>query len=149
MVQGEDNRQMHRCTGWMPPVRTTSAHLHHSHHFTPYALPSSTLPIYPGLGQAPSMLACIRGALYMYTVLLLFNRLFSRTAWVSWHQKGKPFCILMKEEMMGWQWHCWTICKSFAPRFRQMTMPVPHCSVFTGRMLFLPLNQQCQNTEAT
>jgi len=27
--------------------------------FTPDALPGTTLPIYPGLGQAPSMLACI------------------------------------------------------------------------------------------
>jgi len=27
--------------------------------FTPDALPAATLPLYPGLGQAPSMLACI------------------------------------------------------------------------------------------
>jgi len=27
---------------------------------------------------------------------------FSRTTWVGWHQKGKPFWILL---MMGWQWH--------------------------------------------
>jgi len=26
-------------------------------------------------------------------------------------------------------------------------MPVPHDSVFTGRMPFLPPNQQCQRTE--
>jgi len=32
-----------------------------------------------------------------------FNGLFSRTNWVSQHQKGKPFWILMKQEMMGWQ----------------------------------------------
>jgi len=30
---------------------------------------------------------------------------FSRTTWVSWHQKGKPCWILLKWEMMGWQWH--------------------------------------------
>jgi len=30
---------------------------------------------------------------------------FSRTTWVSQHQKGKPFWILMKQEIMGWQWH--------------------------------------------
>ena len=24
---------------------------------------------------------------------------------VSWHQKGKQLWILMKQEMMGWQWH--------------------------------------------
>jgi len=26
-------------------------------------------------------------------------------------------------------------------------MPAPHLSFFTGRMLFLPPNQQCQSTE--
>jgi len=30
---------------------------------------------------------------------------FSRTTWVSRHQKGKPFWILLQQEMMGWQWH--------------------------------------------
>jgi len=41
------------------------------------------------------------------TLLLLdpFNGLSSRTTWVSWHQKGKPFWILLEQEMMGWQWH--------------------------------------------
>ena len=42
----------------------------------------------------------------------------------------------------------WDICKS-APRSRQITMPAPHHSVFTGRMPFLPPNQQCQSTEAS
>jgi len=40
----------------------------------------------------------------------------------------------------------WTICKSFAPRYRQITTPVPHHSVFTGRMPFLPPNQRHQST---
>ena len=40
----------------------------------------------------------------------------------------------------------WAICKS-APRSRQIAMPAPHHSVFTGRMPFLPLNQQRQSTE--
>jgi len=41
----------------------------------------------------------------------------------------------------------WAICKS-ASRSRQITMPVPHhSSFFTGRMPFLPPNQQCQSTE--
>jgi len=34
-----------------------------------------------------------------------------------------------------------------APRFRQITMPAPYHSVFTGRMPFLPPNQQRQSTE--
>jgi len=40
----------------------------------------------------------------------------------------------------------WAICKS-APRSRQITMPAPHHSVFTGWMPFLPPNQQRQSTE--
>jgi len=39
------------------------------------------------------------------TCIHTFNGLFSRTTWVSRHQKGKPFWILLKQEMMGWQWH--------------------------------------------
>jgi len=31
--------------------------------FMPNALPGTTFPIYPGLGQAPNMLACIPGGL--------------------------------------------------------------------------------------
>jgi len=34
-----------------------------------------------------------------------FNGLFSRTTWVSQHQKGKPFLILLDKQMIGWQWH--------------------------------------------
>jgi len=43
----------------------------------------------------------------------------------------------------------WTICKSFAPCSRQITTPLPHHSVFTGQMSFLPPNQQRQSTEET
>jgi len=39
------------------------------------------------------------------TTLNPFNGLFSRTTWVSQRQKGKPFWILLEQEMMAWQWH--------------------------------------------
>jgi len=42
----------------------------------------------------------------------------------------------------------WAVCKS-APRSRQITMPAPHHSVFTGQMPFLPPNQQHQSTECS
>ena len=50
---------------------------------------------------------------------------------------------------MSWQWHQLEhmVCKSYASRSRQLAMPVPHHSVFTGRMLFLPPNQKRQSTE--
>jgi len=43
-------------TNWCP-------HLCHPTIFMPDALPGTTLPIYPGLGQAPNMVACIPGGL--------------------------------------------------------------------------------------
>jgi len=39
---------------------------------------------------------------YYYIHLTAF---YSRTTWVSWYQKGKPFWILLEQEMMGCQWH--------------------------------------------
>jgi len=78
------------------------------------------------------------------TLLQPFNSLFSRTTWLCWHQKGKPFWILLEQEMMWWQWHqldhMQIIC---------ITIPVPYHSVFTGWMPFLPLNQQRQSTKGT
>ena len=40
-----------------------------------------------------------------YTHTQLFNGLFPSTTWVGRYQKDKPFWILLKQEMMGWQWH--------------------------------------------
>jgi len=79
--------------------------------------------------------------------LHLFHALFSRTTWVSRHQKGKPFWILLEQEMMGWQWlqldHMQIICTSLQTDNHTST----HHSIFTGRMPFLPPNPQRQSTE--
>jgi len=40
----------------------------------------------------------------------------------------------------------WAICKS-APRSRQITTPAPYNCFFTGRVPFLPPNQQRQSSE--
>jgi len=39
--------------------------------FMPDAFPDTTLPMYPGLGQVPNMLACIPGGLVAYLVAWL------------------------------------------------------------------------------
>jgi len=55
--------------------------------------------------------------------------------------------ILLKQETVSGSGISWSMCKS-ASRFRQIIMPVPHhSSFFTGRMPFLPPNQQRQSTE--
>ena len=52
---------------------------------------------------------------------------FCGTTWSSLHLKGKPFWILMKQEMMRWQWHqldhMQIICTS---------LQTPHHSAFYG-----------------
>jgi len=63
------------------------------------------------------------------------------------HQKGKT--NLDFNEARGGSGISWAICKSFAADFRQITMPAPHHSIFTGQMLFLTPNQQCQTQKAS
>jgi len=75
-----------------------------------------------------------------------FNGPFSGATRVSRYQKGKPMWILLKQETVSCSGISWAICKS-APRSRPITTPAPHHSVFTGRMPFLPPNQQRQSTE--
>jgi len=76
-----------------------------------------------------------------------FNGPLSRTTRVSQYQKGKPIWILLKQETVSGSRISWAICKS-ARHSRQITMPAPH-QFFTGRMPFLPPNQQRQITEGT
>ena len=63
-------------------------------------------------------------------------------------RKVKPIWILLKQETVSGSKIRWAICKS-APCSRQISTPAPHRSVFTGRMPFLPPNQQRQSTEGT
>jgi len=80
-----------------------------------------------------------------------FNRHFSRTTWVSRHWKGKPFWILLEQEMTGWQWHqldhMQIICTSTQTDNHNSTGTSP--LIFTGQMPFLPPNQQRQSTQGT
>ena len=75
------------------------------------------------------------------SVLLLshwFNGLFSRTTWVSQYQKSKTSLDLntaRDDGVLGWQWHQLDYMQS-APRFRQITTPTPHHSMF-GVVLLL------------
>ena len=72
-----------------------------------------------------------------------FNGPFSGTTGPT---KVKPIWIILKQETVSGSGISWAICKS-APRSRHITTPEPHHSFFTGRMPFLPPNQQRQSTE--
>ena len=81
---------------------------------------------------------------YAHTHAHQFNGPLSGTTRVSRYHKGKPIWILLKQETVSGSGISWAICKP-APRSRQITTPAPHRSVFTGRMPFLPPNEQRQN----
>jgi len=85
---------------------------------------------------------------YYYVRLTAF---FSRTTWVSQAgtRKENHSEFYWIKRRWGGSGISWTICKSFASHSRQITTPVPHHSVFRGRMPFLPLNQQHQSTEGS
>jgi len=73
-----------------------------------------------------------------------FNGPLSGTTQVSWYQKGKTNLDFTGARDSEWQWHQLGMCKS-APRSSQH----PTIQFFTGRMPFLPPNQQRQSTEGT
>jgi len=65
------------------------------------------------------------------------------------YQKGKTSLDLSEarhDGVLGCSGISWTIFKQSAFCFRQIITPTPHHEIFTGRMLFLTPNQQCQST---
>jgi len=59
-------------------------------------------------------------------------------------RKVKPIWILLKQETVSGSGISWAICKCAPDKYHSSTPPL---SFFTGRMPFLPPNQQCQSTE--
>ena len=76
-----------------------------------------------------------------------FNSLLSGTTRVSQYQKGTTNLDFTEARGSEWQWHHlghMQVCTSLQTDNHASTPP--H-SFFTGRMPFLPPNQQCQSTE--
>ena len=86
----------------------------------------------------------------VFTVLThtrAFNGLFSRTTRVSRNQKGKTSLDFTEARDSEWQWHQldhMQVCTWLQTDNHASTPPL---SFFTGRMPFLPPNQQRQSTE--
>jgi len=82
-----------------------------------------------------------------YTTLHPFNGPFSGTTRVSRYQEGKTNLDFTEARDSEWQWHQlghMQVCISLHTYSHAST---PTLSFFTGRMPFLPPNQQCQSTE--
>jgi len=79
-----------------------------------------------------------------------FNGPLSRTTRVSRYQKSKISLDLNEardDGVLGCSGISWTMCKQSVPLSRQTTTPTPHTQLFTGQMLFLGPEKQCQSTE--
>jgi len=75
------------------------------------------------------------------------NGPFTGTTRVSWYQKGKTSLDFTEARDNEWQWHQlghMQVCTSLQTDNYASTPPL---SFFTGRMPFLPPNQQRQSTE--
>jgi len=69
------------------------------------------------------------------------------TTRLSWYQKGKTSLDFTEARDSEWQWHQlghMQVCTSLQKDNNAITSLL---SFFTGRMPFLPPNQQCQSTE--
>jgi len=78
----------------------------------------------------------------------MFNGPFSGTTRASWYQKGKTNLDFTEARDSEWQWHqlgSMQVCTSLQTDNHASTPPL---KFFTGRMPFLPPNQQRQSTEA-
>jgi len=87
-----------------------------------------------------------RISIHTHTHTHTFSGPLSGTTRVSRYQKGKTNLDFTEARDIS-SGISWAMCKS-APRSRQITTPAPHySSFFTGRLPFLPPNQQCRSTE--
>jgi len=65
-----------------------------------------------------------------------FNGLFSRKTWVSKNHKGKKaFWILMKQNVMGWQWHQLSHMQITGLSLHRKPCQHPTTPFFTGWLL--------------
>ena len=90
------------------------------------------MDLYSASSPKPLM-HCVQNfrTVFNFLFYFVFNGPLSRTTQVSRYTTGKvkPIWILLKQETVSGSGISWAICKS-ASRFRQITTPVPHPSVF-------------------
>ena len=103
----------------------------------------------PGFSPGTSVFSALETFVIILLLLLLqpFNGLFSRTTWVSRYQIGKTNLDFTGARESEWQWHQlghMQACTSLQTDNHASTPPL---CFFTGRMPFLPPNQQRQSTE--
>ena len=116
LEQNEDNTG--KCTNNLDglPSRLTGASISAIPTiFTQDALPYTTLPIYPGLGQAPNMLACIPSGL-VHSVALAVKQVFAKNLAFDLRHAliWRLLCILFLLNIK-YIYFCQLLLKAFTP----------------------------------
>ena len=71
-----------------------------------YALKNCGFVVVVRKSRSIQSCCCCCCCCYYYYYYYIRLTAFFHTTWASRHQqKGKPFWILLEQEMMGWQWH--------------------------------------------
>jgi len=86
-------------------------------------------------------------ALHTHTHTHPLNGPFSGATWVSRYQKGKTNRNFTEARDSEWQWHQLGHVQIYIALQTDNHASTPPLKFFTGRMLFLPPNQQGQSTE--
>jgi len=106
--------------------------------FMPVAVPAATLPIYPGLGQTLSMLACIpSGLVFSVTLLILAHHLMGQyclICFAGWHLSSSSSVMLPAV----WPTSHWTV-----ERPTLHGRPVRLCPVMATTFVITPLDSLC------
>ena len=99
--------------------------------------------------HAVSSVKSVHFTLHMYTHTHPFHGPLSRTTWVSWYQKGKPICILLKQETVSGSGISWAVYKSayrhhcwYKPLFNSQ---LTHCPAY--HFSWHPIKSFLQSTE--
>jgi len=109
----------------------------------------SHIPILPSILQTIHLILTIPSVVQQCWLILLlhpFNDLFPGQPGKAGTRKVNHSGLYCNKSRWAGSGISWTICRSFAPRSRQITMPIPYHSVFTGQMPFLPPMQQHHST---
>jgi len=89
----------------------------------------------------------MKDAHYRITHTHPFSGPLSGTTLVSWYQKGKTNLDFTEARDSEWQWHQLGHMQVFTSLQTDNHVSTPPLSFFTGRMPFLPPNQQLQSTD--
>jgi len=77
------------------------------------------------------------------------NGCVSRSAWVSWYQEGETSLYLNEARDDGFFWMAVASAGPYANNLLTDNHTDTSSFIFTGRVLFLTPNQQCQSTEGS